>query len=289
MKCSLTANYGTSSTVIKNKIITANGRQYSAINISYSPHRDTNVIFNDNKVSGNSGDAIQCMVSLPPIHTYNSKAPDGEFIIKHTGSSTPLWICIPIIQGNNTNSLQTILSSNNLKLIDNGQEKSISTLYSLNEFIPLGKPFYTYNGSINNSTDKIDVVAYNINHAINLSSESINIIKSFIQGQLFSTAYPICKSVGNFECATLYVNKSGATNSKSDDIFIDCQPTGSSGKTIVHTNKEIKLPDLKKLVGFKIDIPTEAIIVGIISGIAAITIINNIFNHRKWYNTRNIM
>ena len=32
-----------------------------------------------------------------------------------------------------------------------------------------------------------------------------------------------------------------------------------------------------------------AIIVGIISGIAAITIINNIYSHRKWYSARNIM
>ena len=48
------------------------------------------------------------------------------------------------------------------------------------------------------------------------------------------------------------------------------------------------LNNLKHLLPFKVDVSTEALIIGIVSGIAVLTIIGNIYHGRKMFSTKQI-
>ena len=89
----------------------------------------------------------------------------------------------------------------------------------------------------------------------------------------------------------LYYNSKGISSSDSDDIYISCNPVGHSGSEPYDPKRDhhhLNHHKLKHLLPFKMDVSTEALIIGIISGIAVLTVIGNIYHGRRLFSTSHI-
>ena len=222
LRCRLVRNYSSSTAII------TNGR-YRNINIpgislgSYNLDK-SNILYNGENMSIN----IEPIVFAPSLHTYNNNKVDGELMIVHYGVTNILVICIPIISGTGGTSLEEILSIKNLNTIPNNNNQTrLSSLYNLNDYIPLSKPYFVYSGNLFfNNHQHCDFLVFPPENAISISSKIINKIKDIV----YPKNYKLCgKSINVGECPILYYNSNGAVNNEEDDIYIDCRPTGSGG------------------------------------------------------------
>ena len=230
LRCRLVCNYSSSNALI------TNGKYNKTINIpgislgTYENIDKTNVLYNGINVTTNG---IEPVVFVPSLHTYNNSKLDGELIIVHRSHLKNLVICIPIISGTGGTTLDEILSVNNLNTIpNNNNQTQLSTLYTLNDYIPLSKPYFVYSGNIFfGNREHCDYIVFPPKHAINISSNIINKIKDIF----YPKNYKLYMETINDEesltdnCPILYYNSKGAVNNEEDDIYIDCRPTGSGG------------------------------------------------------------
>ena len=271
MRCKYVFNYGQSTAILTNGTLNPSTNNPIIPGISlgnYTQKNHTTVSYNNTDIS----ESINPIIFVPSLHTFDNKQADGELVIVHTGSGKTVIVSIPIVAGDSDNTLQAMLSNNLQSIPSLGKTKTVSTLYSLNDYIPLNEPYYVYSGNMFFSTKRdCEFIVYSLKSAFNLNSSTLNTIKSIIK----SKQYPICvNNPSNPTCPTVLYNKTGASNSEGDEVYMDCNPTGHSGSVPVPVHPEHTLPDFNKLLGFSMNLSTEEIIIGIISGIAAIAMIN---------------
>ena len=121
-------------------------------------------------------------------------------------------------------------------------------------------------------------------YAIGLDNKIIKTINKIINKKSL-------QMINNPDNIRLYYNSKGISSSNSDDIYISCNPVGHSGSEAYDPTRDhhnVNLPNLKQLIPFKIDMSTEALIIGIISGIAVLTIIGNVYHGRKMFSLSHI-
>lgn len=178
----------------------------------------------------------------PSLNTYYGKHFDAELIIHHVNSDNNLLVCIPIQSNNNSSSSSKLFDSIVPNLGQVGQPTSINVSnYTLNSFIPKSSyylynkanlPYSSFNGNYkmivfdtkpvtySNKSGKITVE----NTPINMSISNLNTLKKLIQPvSSLQVKEPIA--------VNLYYNVEGtyANDVTSDDIYIDCRPTGDEG------------------------------------------------------------
>jgi hypothetical protein len=132
-----------------------------------------------------------------------------------------LLVIIPIsaagVASNASSILQNIVSavSTNAPSQGNNTAQGINE-FTLNDVIPM-KKFYTY--SLNGM---MDVISFGIGDAIYISSDTLNKLQQCITPT--KEAFP---------AAELFINRDGPSTGDfgGSDIYIDCQPTGSSEET----------------------------------------------------------
>jgi len=206
-KCAFAFNYQES-----NGVTASNQGSGIKLNISYLASTSP-VVYNDIKYN-----IVEAVIVSPSIHLFNGSTTDAELIIFHTpvnGSGQGLSIYIPIDTTGATSSASQILKN----IIDavsaganaSGQSTSQITDFTLNDIVPMA-PFYTYTDSQNNN------IVYGIKNAISISSDSIQTLQKCI---IFGGSIPAGP--------TLFINNAGPSSSvNTGEIYIDCQPTGSS-------------------------------------------------------------
>ena len=154
-------------------------------------------------------------------------------------------ICIPIIQSNNQSlskagsQLEKIIKY--IAPLDQGDESGIipgSSDFDLNEFIPKNAGYYSYTATVPIepcSTSCTDLIVYDIvnqNAAINLPMSAL----STLAGAINKTAFPIKT---RSQDANYAYNETGAIyGTDTNEIYIDCQPTGSSGELLIGQPKD---------------------------------------------------
>jgi len=186
--------------------------------LSYDKNSTPPVSYNNNKY-----EVSQIQICAPSFHLFNGSKTSAEIMISHTPilGGKELIVCLPIIQNNNITNASNILSEI-VQIISrsapkNGDSANINlTNYTLQSIIS-NKPFYNYTTNIN------DYVVFDIEHAIGLSSEILNILTSIIQPN-------INVAMGG----NLFYNSLGSnvTNEQDNEIYISCQPTGNSETNI---------------------------------------------------------
>ena len=285
LKCKLQAYYGSSIATITNGTMSKLSNYDNTIQgISLGDYisKDTKVKYNNISVDS----TIQVAVFVPSIHTFNNHHTAGELLVLHKGNGKHVAICIPIITNSTNNSLSTILAIHNLNTIPaRGDNTTTSIKYNLNDYIKHYVPYYAYTGSLffmgNNNV--CEYIVFDKDSAISLDNNIIQTIHKIINKK---TPY----SSPNMNDTRLYYNSKGISSSNSNDIYISCNPVGESGSESYDPNKEHHLnpPNLKHLLPFKIDMSTESLIIGIVSGIAVLTIIGNIYHGHKIFSTKHI-
>jgi len=168
-------------------------------------------------------------IYFPSLHTFNGKKTDGEFVITHTPqlSGKNLIVCIPIqksdtIFGDASPAMFKSLISG-LKTQAPGQSEvaQIKSPMNLNAIVPY-KPFFSYSGTPPFSASEADFIVFSpINNSLYIYSNDYDAITSAI---ISPTNYTIQPG------EELYYNPNGPNVAKDNQIYIKCQPTGSSGK-----------------------------------------------------------
>lgn len=223
LKCEYSFNYPSTNLQVVNR------GEY--LSFRTDPSQQPPVIFNANKY-----DVNEIRLYSPSLHTYGGKNSEAELIISHNNLSGNgnLLVCIPItISTSKTEAsrlLETILSQVS-KTANSIEEQTTINLptFTLDKIVPK-KPFYSYKGTLPyrpcNSNN--NYVVFHKEDAIYLP------ITSFIQLSKIITkqSYSIHNVKGG-----LYYNKNGPKIHKGitgdDDIYIECQPTGSDGEVII--------------------------------------------------------
>ena len=284
LKCKLIANYGNSTaTIINGEMSKLSRESIQGISLGDYTSKETKVKYNNISIDS----TIQVAILTPSIHLFNKQKTAAELVILHKGNGKNLAICIPIITNTSTNTLSNILTPHNLNTIPTkGDNTVVSIEYNLNDYIKHYIPYYAYTGTLFfiGSDKECEYIVFDKKNAINLDNKIIQIINKIINKKSLYTAQ-------NTDNTRLYYNSKGVSSSASDDIYISCNPVGHKGSesydpTIDHHNTN--LPNIKQLIPFKIDMSTEALILGIVSGIAVLTIIGNLYHGRKLFSLSHI-
>lgn len=285
LKCKLLANYGNSTATITNgEMSKLSHESIQGISLGDYTSKDTKVKYNNISVDS----TIQVAILTPSIHLFNKQKTAAELVVLHKGNGKYLAICIPIITNTSTNTLSSILTPHNLSTIHTkGENTVVSIQYNLNDYIKHYIPYYAYTGTLffMGSDSECEYIVFDKKYAIGLDNKIIKTINKIINKKSLHT-------VPNTDSTRLYYNSKGISSSDSDDIYISCNPVGHSGSesydpTRDHHNDNNHL-NLKDLIPFKMDMSTEALIIGIISGIAVLTIIGNVYHGRKLFSLSHI-
>ena len=208
-KCIFSFNYQTTSATATNY-----GNQIT-IHLS-NPSGVPDVKFNTTKYNVSS-----CQICCPSVHKYNGNLSDAELLIIHRpiNGGKMLFVWVPIsLQGINTTATKII--SDIILAVSNGapskgQNTNKISEFTLDNIIP-SKPFYNY------STNDTENIVFDINNAIGIQQMIFDKLKNVIR--------PPTNSVN--AGPELFINVKGPSNVSSNDIYIDCQPTDSSGETV---------------------------------------------------------
>ena len=216
LKCSYSFNYNNSSCLATNR--------GNYISISYDKSSSPPVLYNTLQY-----DVKEIRLYIPSLHSYNDSKKDGELIIIHTSNTgaIPLLVCIPI-KSNNVSSpsalffnkiINTVASSAPSK--DEATNVNIPN-FNLNLLVPK-KPFFSYSATepYQPCSENVDYIVFEV--SLDIMPDSLKKLQSIIQ----SNPYDI-KTGPN-----LFYNEKGSTSrgAGSGDIYIDCQPVGSSDET----------------------------------------------------------
>lgn len=218
LKCSYSFNYNNSSCLATNR--------GNYISISYDKSSSPPVLYNTLQF-----DVKEIRLYIPSLHSYNDSKKDGELIIVHTSNTgaIPLLVCIPI-QSNNTSSTSALFFN---KIIDTVASSAPSEdeatnvnipNFNLNLLVPK-KPFFSYSATepYQPCSEKVDYIVFGL--SLDITPVSLKKLQSIIK----SNPYDI-KTGPN-----LFYNEKGSTSrgrgAGSGDIYIDCQPVGSSDET----------------------------------------------------------
>jgi len=222
--CSLKCLYKYDYSSIPSTTITNEGNYLA---VSYDK---VNINYNNNKLQ------VQGIrIYTPSLHTFNGVRADGEMVITHMGMGTSLLVCIPIVvSSNKTVASQSLefLVSQAVSRTPNAGEKAVVSVkdFSLNTFIPRNKSFFSYEATLPyspcNGTHQY-IVFMPENSPVFISTETMALLRKIIM-EHDSTIKPE---------VDYFYNKRGAifldpSSDGTDDIYIDCQPTGSSGEPI---------------------------------------------------------
>lgn len=230
LTCNLTFDYKDSSIVVNNE-------SGVYISITYEQTSKPNLIF-----SSVPYHASELRIYVPSLHTYNGKHTDAELLINHNGNNNKhLIVSVPIVNKNYISSSGSTLAKiielmAKQRMNDFTQPLSINNFtINLNSIVP-EKPFYYYKGCADSpylfTKTNVDIVAFN---STNNNNGAIIIDDNFMKNLTALLPTPNKISTSKIDISELFYNMNGPSNSKKDDIYIDCQPTNEEGDVYVPT------------------------------------------------------
>jgi|LauGreDrversion4_2_1035121.scaffolds.fasta_scaffold00204_19 carbonic anhydrase len=218
LKCDYNYEYGIYSPNI------TNNRSYLSLNYS---GKSRPVKYNDSKY-----DVQTIRIYQPSLHTYNGVKADGEIFILHNGPGKNLIVSIPIKVGGKTDKgstqLASVITEAALRTPNDGESVTYSLgNFSLDNFIPNKKGFFSYTGTLPFDTcnGTYSYVIYNIDDSLQISHEVLNKLKQI-------TRTTVCDTKENIS----FYNKHGANTHGQDldNIYIDCQPVNEEGELMIN-------------------------------------------------------
>ena len=182
-------------------------------------------------------------IYAPSFHQYGGKRAEAEIMIFHRGvtDGTPLVVTVPIHDGGSiggvTTDLDTMIDTAVTLPTEGFSRGGGGVPVHLNGFtlnnVVSQKPFYSYTGTLPFSPptcgQDVNFVVFGLDHAMSVTSSTVETLRKHVSDPM----YPIRPTNGR-----LFFNSGGAVhgdNNIHDGIYIDCQPTGQEGDTLVST------------------------------------------------------
>ena len=221
LKCSYSHNYPSS------ELYVVNNRNFMSLKMPYTKETE-HIIY-----SGNSYDVEEIRIYRNSLHKYTNESADAEMIIIHKSikESKKLFVCIPFVLTSIPDDNSLLLENVVVLMAKNanspGQSTNINiTSFNLNKLIPKS-PYIIYNGTHPDKCDEVDYIVFRKQNAIKISSTTLEIIKNIIKQHEY-TIKPEQK-------IKFFYNSNGPSKgtTTNDDIYIECNPTGSEGEIIV--------------------------------------------------------
>ena len=193
----------------------------------------TNVVYN-----GISYIPFGCLIFNGSFHTYDKIKSPGEVVIFHqgdggAGAGKTLVVCIAItISDTSTLSesgeiidqiIKTVPKAQVSKSDESSSPFGVKGLYNLSQIIPENAPYYTYIGNAFYSTrsDAINYVVFTQGNVCKISKEAFANLNAIVKkNNAPTTSMPV---------NTASLNSIGANGSSSNQIYIECKPTGDDG------------------------------------------------------------
>jgi carbonic anhydrase len=218
LKCSYSFNYHNSSCVATNR--------GDYISLSYDKSSSPPVLYN-----ATGYNVQQIRIYIPSLHSYSGSKTDGELIIVHTSNtgSNPLLVCIPI-KSNNTNSVSSMFFKTIVDTVGNsapaeGESTTVNIpKFNLTSLVPK-KPFFSYSATepYQKCSSAVEYIVYiPLNASLDIMPATLKKLQTIIS----NNPYDIKKGPKLF-----YNEKGPSQGSAGNDIYIDCQPVGSSEET----------------------------------------------------------
>lgn len=200
---------------------------------------------------------MEIIISCPSLHTFDGNKVEGEILILHQPvvSGPMLCICIPIIQSGDSTTASNLITQVIEKVANlaPGQHDSSNlniSGFNLQKIVPQ-KPYYSYTGS---GTLQGDIIVYDKTLAIPLSEATLNTFKKMIQ------PFPISITGGHLFYNPLGPNQNAPGS--EGDIYISCQPTGSSEEEVeISKSKNVQVDDISTLFNFNNPIFTQLFLI----------------------------
>lgn len=221
LKCNYSHNYPSSELYVVNK------NNHISLKMPYT--KETEHIM----YGGNSYDVEEIRIYRNSLHKYTNEPADAEMIIIHKSikESKKLFVCIPFVS-TSTPDDNSLLLDNIVNLIgknanSTGQSTNINiTGFNLNKFIP-NSPYIIYQGTQPDQCAIVDYIVFRKQNAIKISSNTLKIINNIIKQHDYTTKPD---PIGKF-----FYNRNGPSRgtATNEDIYIECNPTGSDGELIV--------------------------------------------------------
>jgi carbonic anhydrase len=262
-KCAYSYNYQKSNVTATN--------YGSTILLSYEVGTTPPVTFNNIKY--NVG---QIMLVSPSAHLFNNTLASAEIIITHipvTGGNK-LYVCIPISTSGASTKASQIITEIIIAISTGAPSQGERTNqgiteFSLNTVVPMTE-FYTYN----NNTANLDVIVFGLKDAISISEDT--------QAKLNAIIQPYTNTLF-LSGPLLFLNPDGPTSGTGGDgeIYIDCNPTGSSDEEVDVTYDNVK-PVTKFDLG---NLFTNPIFLLIMSSLVFVIIILFVYTFLKYLTT----
>jgi len=184
------------------------------------------------------------------LHTYSGKKTDAEIVIVHNNNigSGNLLVCVPIIIGSSNAETSSFFDSLMSQMSSTAnsvgkQTRLTNSNFSLDKIVPK-KSFFSYNGTLPYSpcNGTYDYIVFNKNNAISMSDKAFKLFSTMISKNSYTTQQ---------NKNGLFFNKSGPilkkTGNNSDEIYIECLPTGSSGEILVK-NETLSSPFMNDIL-----------------------------------------
>ena len=219
-KCSFSFQYNNSSCIATNR--------GGYLSLSYDKSSSPPVLYNTSAY-----DVQEVRIYIPSLHSYNNTKTDGELIIVHTSNTgtNPLLVCIPI-KGNNTASVSALCFKTIIDTVANsapadGESTTVNIpKYNLNNLVPK-KPFFSYSATepYQPCSGMVEYIVYAPLHGgLDIMSNTLTTLRSII------TSNPYDIKTG----PSLFFNENGPNIGGADggEIYIDCQPVGTSEETV---------------------------------------------------------
>lgn len=224
LKCKYLFKYNDSSSTINNK--------GNYLSLTYDKPNTNQVVYNSVPYY-----VEELRIYTPSLHTYNGSNAEAELIIIHTNDyNEKLLVCIPIVTGDQIDSLEFIIETASKFAKKNGENTFMSKSMNLNNFIPL-KKMYVYKGNLPFSPCNGDnnIIVFNKKDGyLSISKKSLDLLNGIIM-----------KNVTESKNNTFFVNNTGPQSLSSDtsgEIYIDCKPISDDGKAIDGDESEIESP-----------------------------------------------
>ena len=255
LKCKYTYKYSSSGITVSNKQL------YLSLKLTNKDSQTATYTSNKgigecSQYSGGGSNYIvdEIRIYSPSLHTYNGNRADGELIIYHSNNigGKNLVVCIPIttnLTSQNNASKQLTEIINSMSKIDNLVSESSDiqgSSFNLNNFIP-NDYYYTYTASLpyypcSKCTDYI--VFDNNVHAINITSDTLKNLQNIIAKNEITIKditraleFTYSKRKPIYGSGSGSGSSSGST-SDSNNIYIECNPTGANGDILVEKQKD---------------------------------------------------
>jgi len=220
LKCSYRFHYNNSACIATNR------GEY--ISISYDKSSSPPVFYNATRY-----DVKEIRLYIPSLHSYSDRKTDGELIIIHTSNtgSNPLLVCIPI-KSNNSSSFSALFFKTLIDTVasnapSDGETTTVNVSNFNLDFLVPKKPFFSYSATepYQPCFENVEYIVFApLQASLDMMPESLTKLESIIK----SNSYNIKKGPNLF-----YNDKGPSTEGTNDgQIYIDCQPVGSSEDTI---------------------------------------------------------